>query len=469
MRPASLSSRLVLAALLVTLGACSSSTGGTPDAGTVVELLPCSTDAECTSLGFVCDTVRRACVCTKDAMCADKQGAPYCNTFSGRCEATVKGCKGDSECAEGQFCDAALRTCRAKKGYCETCTQDEECGGAGDFCVHHPDFASAPAFCGLACADDAGCPAGQNCRDTEKGKQCVPAQGKCGGANACVPDSWQQCARDGDCTQLASQICDTTAGHCIAAQSTCPAGSSCDPVTLRCAQSCRRDQDCVERFGDPNYACRNNTCVRAEQCRSDTECPRGKWCFKEPGRGDADPGVCAASCTSDAECPVNTVCATDVATGRNRCQAGCNDNEDCPLNAICVARQCEATTATGTRRCQVKEVCDFREACTNNACIPQPDHCRPCGAGCGGSGTCADMYTDIQAATCNLLGCNCGSMTCPGGGRPIVDQLAGLCACPIQRCALGCTSDANCPKGFGCSPFNGRQYCFPLGDAKPCR
>jgi hypothetical protein len=251
-------------------------------------------------------------------------------------------------------------------------------------------------------------------------------------------------------------------------------------VTATCVPACRRDTECVERYGDPNFTCRNNACVRAETCYSDANCPSTKWCYKEPGRTDSDPGICQAACNADAECPLSQRCLPIPPSNRRRCVDGCqvDENTGCPLNAICVSDpvngggKCESADSAGRGRCQVKEVCAFKESCVNKSCIPQPDHCKSCAAGCGAGG-CGTMYANIKQASCSLLSCNCNGVTCPDGARPVVDQLAGICACPIQRCVYRCTTDAQCPKGFLCTqvPVNGNNgpWCFPQGDAKDCR
>src|SRR6185437_9292177 len=68
----------------------------------------CSTDAECSSIGFVCDEERLECVCTSDSMCAKTTGTPYCNVFTGRCVSTHAGCT-ENSCPAGQYCDESVR------------------------------------------------------------------------------------------------------------------------------------------------------------------------------------------------------------------------------------------------------------------------------------------------------------------------------------------------------------------------
>lgn len=475
-----------LAVAFITLAAaCSSGGSGTPDAGGGgVSVTTCSTDAECTSLGFVCDTIRRECVCTKDAMCAGKREGAYCNTFTGRCVADVEGCKGDGECQNNEFCDVALRTCRPKRSWCAPCTQDEECGGPNDHCVRHPDFLSAPAFCAAGCDSGDVCPQGQACRDTEKGKQCIPSVGRCQANYDCNPDTGQNCQVDGDCTQGNEQICDAGSKRCVAASTTCEGGQVCDPVTRSCVNACRTDAECQERYSDDGFQCVRNTCVRAENCYAPDQCPRGKYCYKAPNTAEGQPGTCIAGCSADPtcvtacgggnaceakcadqSCPLGNRCLEN-GQGASECQPGCvqrtaGDNTGCPLNAICVGGQCEFEGAGGVRRCQVDAVCQFKQKCSNNSCVPAPDHCKNPSAGCGTGKTGTLFFNPV---------CGSGStMTCPAGASKVCNLNLGSCvgcACRIDRCLFTCQSDAQCPNGFYCTdgavstdPFG--TYCYP--------
>src|SRR5436305_418570 len=122
------------AALACALAACKSSVPPPPTA------VPdtCSSDAECKS-AFRCDLQIRRCVCTADSACGGT--TPFCNAFTGLCVAQIAGCTSNSACASGEYCDTALRTCKAITGFCKACKTDAECG-AGSSCLQHPDFAA---------------------------------------------------------------------------------------------------------------------------------------------------------------------------------------------------------------------------------------------------------------------------------------------------------------------------------------
>lgn len=445
-------SRLLLGLALALVSACSGAEKPKDEKPSIADL-PCSTQAECAPLNFVCDDVRRTCVCTSDEMCADKDGTPYCNAYTGRCVADIGGCKSDSECGSREFCDIALRTCRALKAYCESCSQDAECGGANDHCVRHPDFPGAPPFCALGCATNADCGNGQACRDTVKGKQCVPANGRCsGGVNEfCTPDLGATCRVDSDCPADSGQVCDQGSRTCIARDSGCRASQACDPETRKCVSACRFDSECQERYTE-DFICVRNTCVQAETCFEDEDCDEGRFCFKESG---APSGLCRVSCDSSDDCPLAEICSH---TPPRRCVAGCDSNADCRLTAVCRAGACATTDRNGAQHCQTKEVCDFREFCSNEACRTESKHCqaKPTSAACGAGGKLSSLAFPADRSG--------SSYSCPAGS---IQASGNPTLCVADRCLYDCANDDECPNGFYCAALGAQQLCFPV-NAKTC-
>lgn len=419
-------------------------------------LRTCSTDEECLDPdggpAFSCDRLRRVCVCTSDEMCQGHPAGAYCNAFTGRCEADVAGCKGDTECAPGQFCDQALRVCRDKKSWCQPCTQDAECGGPLDRCVRHPDFLNAQPFCGTGCQTNDDCGANQHCLNTEKGKQCLPAFGRCGQDPGCTPDTNQACTYDADCTLGSGQKCLVEEGRCVAAVDVCKGDQSCDPVTRLCVQSCRRDDDCIARHADPSYTCRHATCVRAESCLSDADCSASKFCFRDPGTSDQVPGICKNACADNSECPLGQRCVTNPATGRNRCIEGCAaGNSDCPLNAICSGGLCTYSDGQGRRHCQTNDACDFGEFCQNSVCVRDTKHCSACsGISCSSGSSCKSLQAFFECGPSSSIVCPAGTSKSCGNIR-MGDTTCAGCWCTFSRCIATCRSASDCPAGFDCS------------------
>jgi hypothetical protein len=464
---------LAVALAAAVLAGCPA-TPAPPDAGPVdlhLYSVRCSTAAECVSgdITFSCDPVRGTCVCTNDAACAGVTGKPWCNAFTGRCVADVAGCKGDDECGAGRFCDESLRTCRDKKRWCEACTVDDECGDEADRCVAFPGSLSSATFCAAACGAGDVCPDGQVCRDTAKGRQCLPAAGRCaGGSAACNPDSGTACQRDSECNAAEDQVCDTVGRRCVAARATCAGDQVCDPTSRACVAKCRLNDECALRYaGDRNWICVNNACVRALTCEGDGDCPSStQWCFKEPTAPAGESGVCQTTCNGDEDCPLGQRCLNDDVTARRRCQDSCRDNAGCPLNTTCDGGRCVSTGAGGAQRCQVKEVCGFRQVCSANSCVTQAQHCSSCSSGCPG-GSCVSVP---YAAGCGNTSTTCAPKTCnlSTGGQLGCGVGVNGCYCTAQRCLVNCTNDSQCPNGFYCEELFGlaNKICQPVsGDA----
>src|SRR5438105_891298 len=258
--------RCVWAALAVSLAACKGSVVQPPAA------VPdtCSTDSECQA-HFRCDLELRRCVCTSDAACPGK----FCNAFTGLCVDSVGGCTSDTSCKSGQYCNTALRTCKAVTAFCQPCKQDQECG-AGSSCAAHPDFPQAGTFCVPACTAGA-CANGLSCKKAASSASlCYPAAA-CGNSNACVPDSLKPCSSDNDCGD-ATQTCDQGLKACVVRNRTCGAGFACDPQSKLCVAACGSDSDCATIEGAPGYQCRANACFRRGVCSQDSDCNSGQIC-----------------------------------------------------------------------------------------------------------------------------------------------------------------------------------------------
>jgi len=415
----------VLLALLLGAAACSqpTATPGEGDAGLPPSDLVgrgCNVDAECGALR--CDTVRRQCICLSDESCAAGDGgAPrYCNNYTGMCVEEISGCTSDAQCPTAEFCDASIRACRPVKGFCESCTRDGECGGAGDDCVALP---GAERACGRACAADGDCPRGAVCAASGAGRQCAPAgagrsAGTCADFRGCTPDSRATCAADADCGGAGDQRCDTGTGRCVVRQQVCPAGTVCDARDRVCVSDCGADADC-----EPGFRCVDRACEPESACASDAQCPQGKVCLLAPGTTE---GECRAQCRVDAECPVGTLCAVQ-ADGRSRCQSGCTTHAGCSLDQRCnsTTRQCEGPSAGGVQVCQATSACGTCQLCSPlQQCVSASaafPYCQPCS----------------------------GNTDCPGG---VCLQLSDG-----MTCARPCGAGQECPSGFVCLGYGGVQ------------
>lgn len=462
---------LIVAGALAIAGLSSACAPGSidgPDAGTIVRQL-CSTNEECSG-GFVCDQIRRTCVCTSDSVCAGMNGSsdtpsdtPYCNAFTGKCVAEVAGCTADDQCRSDEYCNEGLRSCRPRRAWCEPCTVDAECGGPGDRCVVHPEHPNAPRFCGTACQNEGDCPDEQECVETDRGRQCVPPSGRCSThQTACTPDSRQPCATDDDCTAGAGQVCDRQLRECVVASATCPAGQVCDPLSLRCDQPCRSDTECRVRHDDPELVCVNRLCSRPDTCETHDDCDDNRWCYHEPGKSTGLPGVCRPNCVASTDCPLGETCQEDSTSNRKRCLPGCTPgaHSGCPLNAICGDDgQCKFENTEGKRHCQSRQACQFGERCIDNVCVMDSAQCRPTGSqGCAPG----------ERSFTTWFNRSCGGTTCPAGYQTAQFAWAGCSPEPVFACEISICIPRNCtgawdscPQGYECHAFDTGNHCVP--------
>jgi hypothetical protein len=396
----------------------------------------CDVDAECGALR--CDKVRRQCICLSDDSC--KTGNPsdpprYCNNFTGLCVDSISGCTKAEDCASGEYCDAATRSCRTLKAFCMACASNAECGGADDDCLEDPTLHEK--FCGTSCESIADCPRGAECKPLGGKLQCWPAQNPlkpgetttCKSFRGCVPDSLRTCNTNAECAELPGQRCDSAQGRCVAIEQVCAFGTVCDPRSKICVAECAVDADC----GDAKLRCNRRICEPIGECKIDADCPVNLACGISPGQ---TVGQCQPFCQVDSNCPLGTRCLRSD-DNRYRCVPGCTSNASCPIDQRCntATHLCEGPTVGTAQICQASIACDSCELCNpkTSECFPAraeyPQHCRPCSPSSG---------------------------DCPGGACV---QMADN----LFYCARYCTAQQDCPQGFGCLQLSGdtKSACVP--------
>jgi hypothetical protein len=415
-----------------------------PDAGSVVLGRSCNVDAECA--GLRCDSVRRQCVCSSDDQCAQLDtgaGLIYCDNFTGLCVASISGCKSDLECPSTSYCNDQIRACKARKTFCEPCTNDRECGGDSDNCVY--DKSLKQSFCGLHCAKDSDCPTGASCATPgtpDAGapvKQCWPVSGKnCKVFMGCTPDLKTSCNSTPDCGS-ADQICDPGSGLCVAREQVCPFGQACDPTKRTCVDQCGSDADCIAI--DPTMRCVGKVCVVLGDCAAtrpdptgDKGCPANKVCSFNPG---TTVGTCVPFCASDQECAPGLICLATT-DGRRKCQAGCRMNSDCPLDRLCApcpttpgTNCCQGTTGV---TCQSDMVCPTCSICdlSSLSCVQESE---------ANDGYC---HTCTQGDDSPCLTAKYGQGHCLPIGN-------GRCGVPCSQSSTTPLPFTGCPRGFACT------------------
>ncbi|MEW6431613.1 MAG: hypothetical protein AB1730_08880 [Myxococcota bacterium] len=304
---------------------------------------PCTTDLECANRdpGTVCDTTSGDCVpkCESDFDCLSKQNGSICDLVSGHCimgqGCGIAGVPGPfhSDCQSldpenrcykyGQQCICDERdkpaanyagTCRLRRGPCQECTSDTECGNDG-----------------IIFGPPEGIGAGK----------CAQLQGDSSGKKYCLYQRVGQCA----CGTI-----DDGTGYCK------PQSNSCDRVGCNIDKDCPSGSVCTVNQPDAGTATCGGICV--PRCRWDfltksliaPGCPPGNTCWVDSANLDPSSiyygsGRCKPPCQNDNDCKLspgnpfggdNLKCAGEQLNGGGlsdkRCRANgeCMDSVECP-------------------------------------------------------------------------------------------------------------------------------------------
>ncbi len=300
----------------------------------------CTENSDCLD-GMYCDSSLGSCV--QSEYCTDDRDCPLdmqCDVDRGTCvpseEPPPTSCRGDDDCAVGQFCDSSGH-CRAS----QTCSTHEDCTLPGlGYCDDRGTCVPSP---GAECVTSNECESGERCVDgfctewNDGGGQCQFDEQCDGGQGLCV-DGTCHAACNGDDECGTGEICD--GGYCRFQEDTqngCRYNSDCAPgqvcIDTVCHDTgCTQDTDCTTA-GD---RCVDGVCVADEapqpECTQNSDCTeQGYECVE---------GVCRKPCTvADPDC---TSC------GMTYCIRGyCYDEEpqcmvsaDCAPGETCVDAQC---------------------------------------------------------------------------------------------------------------------------------
>ncbi len=409
--------------------------------------------------------------CKKDDDCSVFKKGLRCEQTDGGCVPAAS-CGVDSNCRQendpdhycyyaGPQCRCALGdpapdsgfpgVCRRRKGICEECTADDECGPSNDF--------DPPGKCTALKGDATG------------KKYCLQApQGFCGcgmvndGQGLCVPQSnscssWG-CAKDADCDP--GSVCNTSSCLCerkcrwdFAARKSipeCGPGLTCwvdsknlDPTSIyygsgRCHAPCKNDSECQDTSknpnGGPNLKCApedlGGGSLSALRCRANGDCMDSLECPSNPPQqpelGFCDRGTfqCRPDCRIGTD-PTTTKAFPDCQIGYkcDRGDAGVTD-AGVALNS-CVRQSCADTG--GTQECARGQLCCGEdrnndkqpESCPQgvsyeaNRCFnpPTPPYCHICNP-MNGDSDCA-AYPGLAP---NDGGAALPNLCWPAGTRP---------------------------------------------------
>ena len=351
------------------------------------ECVPCLTDDHCGTTDPTCQSdcrkekVKRCVnnVC-QESSCECPLGTT-CDQGTGQCKQGVTcpgGAKPDkngkcpkkcenANCPAGQTPDPDNNCkCIPKKGICEMCTRDAECGLNGR-CVQG---ANNIKFCTEDCTASRTCSDAKfSCLTLGNYSACMPISGNCPCLGVKCPQGQVCCKSDGACHQCCSdsdcpsgqicrsdgtcgakdpcknvscnpgQQCDPNTGKCVC-QSPCPAGTCCDSATQTCSASacgggggqcnppCQSGTQCCNIAGQ--YQCMQQ-CPTGPGCKTDSDCKQGEKCCSLFGamKMCAGPGnplylFCrggGGGCNTDADCPTGQKCCRGL-LGKS-CKTSC--------------------------------------------------------------------------------------------------------------------------------------------------
>ncbi len=423
---------------------------------------PCSTNADCDSLGG-----------GKQTACLDYGDAGH---FCGFDCAADADCPAGYTCGEGKTVDGVVR---------KQCWHGAGVGAAATVCDCSPhatalnlttSCAAKDASSGAICSGLRHCagpsltpcdakPGKEICNGKDDDCDGLTDNGACDDQNACTQDLCD--AVTGTCSHspLDGAPCNADNTACTQAD-TCQAGV-CKPGT---AKTCSDGNLCTDDSCDPQAGCVfvNNSaacddgkiCTTGDAC-SGGACAPGKTNNCDDGNActdqacDAVTGNCTTTFNS-LNCDDGNACTSSDACKAGVCQAGlpvsCTDADACTLDACDATGGCQHSISTGV--CDDGDACTYGETCASGVCnggaILNCDDQNPCTA---------DSCDKIKACVHSPQngGCDDGNActsndTCVGGaclGAP-----AGPCASDQNPC----TTD-QCDPTLGCIHVNNTLPC----------
>jgi len=333
---------------------------------------------------------------------------------------------------------------------CEPCAKSAACqtlGFTNNACV---DRGANGAFCGVSCADDAGCPTDYACQAVKSiegtaVKQCVAVDDK-GQAAAC---SCSERAKSLKLTTVCSIQKKNAKGEVV---SSCEGTRSCDATGLTACigpdptgEKCNGIDDDCDGKTDEDTCDDNNACT-ADGCNAAAGGKVGCIHNAIDGPCDAD----GSACTVKDACKVG-VCTPGKAKN-------CDDGNGCTVDACDPANGCTVTNADGGA-CDDGNPCTLGDACKAGAC--QTGGAKACPDG----GPCVLAKCDLATGKCayknTAAPCDDAS---PCTAKDACD--GGFCTGKAVSCddANPCTDDS-CDGGKKGKPGKG---CVHADNAAPC-
>lgn len=366
-------------------------------------------------------------------------------------------CRYDSDCVEGQFCEARIDVlCLPSACSCDEATGEwvctDDCQSGWGACV-------TQSSCPLPNPAEVGC-------DTDA---------DCGSAEACV-------VQEGEC-KSGSCACDATLGSwgCTADCQPLKACEAVDPGSA-CGQrpttGCYEDADCDS--GESCQVTATTDCI-SSGCACDEA--TGTWtCTADcaPGRCLPEPAQCGDGTTLNCEIDGDPVCPAGLVREIvGECYGDCVDPQTCQSPIA----ECRGERDPSYQECAQDSDCTDGYSCLPSAaqvCVPSTCVCDPdvgwaCTEDCGMPRSCvADGPQNPPCSDGSAIACDAEPPVCPAG--QIVKVESGCfggcvdpqtCESPAEVCNgmtdpsyLPCREDADCGAGKACEPTDD-QVCIP--------
>jgi hypothetical protein len=253
---------------------------------------------------------------------------------------TVMAADGGADAGTGMDSDAGAGIDAGASSLCVACTQDSDCGAAGNYCLQDN---TGNYFCGTACQQTSDCPSSATCypltsssSDASTGmSNCFPTNGTCGSTDAGSTDAGSTDAgsTDAGSTDAGGTDGGTSAFYCAPCQvdSDCGGGGNLCLTDSNgnsvCGTVCQQDTDCAadalcSAVSDGNGGTLGNFCT-----------PSSGLCAAQATDGGTGSTYCLP-CTLDSDCGTGNFCVGD-SNGSGICGTACQTSADCSSTATC--------------------------------------------------------------------------------------------------------------------------------------
>ncbi len=331
-----------------------------------------------------------------------------CGLYSCGASACNATCKGDGDCAPGDFCNAG--TCLATAPLGHSCSPSIVCGSGN--CVDG-------YCCNTAC--------------TGQCEQCDSTPGTCTQVAGTPHGSRTPCINPG-------AICGGTCGS---------SRTMCDyaPISKQCGSTCLSAATEGDYYCTGTGACGTST--------NNVPCANSYACVTVPD------DKCKTSCGVDSDCQPGNICSGGACVACGAQNQACCTGSECNSNLSCLSGSCQCG-AVG-QVCCGGSTCNAGGLCSGGSCVACGGTNQPCCAGssCGSNLTCSGGLCQCgyqNTPCCGGTSCVAGNEVCVGGTSCKFCGTIGNPCCSGNACSTGI-----CNVNTGCVPCgaSGQPCCLP--------